>query len=97
MQAIRLAARRNGALLLQQHQQQQQLRRCLATATVGHAQAETTTTTSAAARIVPIPLSNVEAQWAKLSSEEKVAVHEQLEVLQKKDWKELSLDEKKAG
>ena len=96
MQAIRLAARRNGALLLQQHQQHQ-LRRCLATATVGHAQAETTTTTSAAARIVPIPLSNVEAQWAKLSSEEKVAVHEQLEVLQKKDWKELSLDEKKAG
>ena len=97
MQAIRLAARRNGALLLQQHQQHQQ-RRCLATATVGHAQAETaTTTTSAAARIVPIPLSNVEAQWAKLSSEEKVAVHEQLEVLQKKDWKELSLDEKKAG
>ena len=97
MQAIRLAARRNGALLLQQHQQHQ--RRCLATATVGHAQAETTTTTSAAgaARIVPIPLSNVEAQWAKLSSEEKVAVHEQLEVLQKKDWKELSLDEKKAG
>ena len=94
MQAIRLAARRNGALL--QHQQQHQLRRCLATATVGHAQAETTTTTSAA-RIVPIPLSNVEAQWAKLSSEEKVAVHEQLEVLQKKDWKELSLDEKKAG
>ena len=94
MQAIRLAARRNGALLLQQHQQHQ--RRCLATATVGHAQAETTTTTSAA-RIVPIPLSNVEAQWAKLSSEEKVAVHEQLEVLQKKDWKELSLDEKKAG
>ena len=92
MQAIRLAARRNGALLLQQQHQ----RRCLATATVGHAQAETTTTTSAA-RIVPIPLSNVEAQWAKLSSEEKVAVHEQLEVLQKKDWKELSLDEKKAG
>ncbi|EDR06441.1 uncharacterized protein LACBIDRAFT_163585, partial [Laccaria bicolor S238N-H82] len=42
-------------------------------------------------------LSNVEAQWAKLSSEEKVAVHEQLEVLQKKDWKELSLDEKKAA
>ncbi|KIJ92863.1 hypothetical protein K443DRAFT_685014 [Laccaria amethystina LaAM-08-1] len=94
MQAIRLAARRNAALLLQQQRQQRPSRRCLATATVGHAQAETT---ASAARIVPIPLSNVEAQWAKLSSEEKVAVHEQLEVLQKKDWKELSLDEKKAA
>jgi cytochrome c oxidase subunit 4 len=94
MQAIRLAARRNAAPLLQQQRQQRPSRRCLATATVGHAQAETT---ASAARIVPIPLSNVEAQWAKLSSEEKVAVHEQLEVLQKKDWKELSLDEKKAG
>jgi cytochrome c oxidase subunit 4 len=42
-----------------------------------------------------IPLSNVEAQWAKLTSEEKTTVHEQLEVLQQKDWKELSIDEKK--
>ncbi|KAF8625750.1 hypothetical protein AX17_006776 [Amanita inopinata Kibby_2008] len=44
-----------------------------------------------------IPLSNVEAQWATLSNEEKATVHEQLEVLQKKDWKELSIDEKKAA
>jgi cytochrome c oxidase subunit 4 len=44
-----------------------------------------------------IPLSNVEAQWAKLTSEEKMTVHEQLEEIQKKDWKELSIDEKKAG
>jgi len=32
-----------------------------------------------------------------MTSEEKVTVHEQLEELQKKDWKELSVDEKKAG
>ncbi|KDR69305.1 hypothetical protein GALMADRAFT_35102, partial [Galerina marginata CBS 339.88] len=35
---------------------------------------------------------DIEAQWAKMS-----AVHEQLEVLQQKDWKELSLDDKKAS
>jgi hypothetical protein len=44
-----------------------------------------------------IPLSNVEAQWEKLSKEEQLTVHSQLEVLQKKDWKTLSIDEKKAG
>lgn len=44
-----------------------------------------------------IPLSNVEAQWARLNTEQRLAVHEQLEVLQKKDWKELSMEEKRAG
>jgi hypothetical protein len=53
--------------------------------------------TSPAAKPSMIPLSNVEAQWAKMTSEEKMTVHEQLEVLQQKDWKELSIDEKKAG
>jgi cytochrome c oxidase subunit 4 len=42
-------------------------------------------------------LSNVEAQWERLSKDDQVAVHTQLEALQKKDWKELSLDEKKAA
>ncbi|ETW86317.1 hypothetical protein HETIRDRAFT_243779, partial [Heterobasidion irregulare TC 32-1] len=42
-------------------------------------------------------LSNVEAQWEKLSAEDQVVVHQQLEALQKKDWKELSIDEKKAA
>jgi cytochrome c oxidase subunit 4 len=42
-------------------------------------------------------LSNVEAQWERLSKDEQVAVHAQLETLQKKDWKALSLDEKKAA
>jgi len=32
-----------------------------------------------------------------MTSEEKLTVHEQLEQLQKKDWKELSIDEKKAA
>ncbi|TFL07220.1 cytochrome c oxidase subunit IV-domain-containing protein [Pterulicium gracile] len=44
-----------------------------------------------------IPLSNVEAQWARLNTEQRLAVHEQLEVLQKKDWKELSMEEKRAA
>ena len=32
-----------------------------------------------------------------MTGEEKATVHEQLEELQKKDWKVLSIDEKKAG
>jgi len=44
-----------------------------------------------------LPLSNVEAQWEKLSREEKIDIHRQLERLQKKDWKVLSIDEKKAA
>ncbi|KAF9651497.1 cytochrome c oxidase subunit IV [Thelephora ganbajun] len=44
-----------------------------------------------------IPLSNVEAQWEKLTADEQLTVHQQLEELQKRDWKTLSLDEKKAA
>ena len=44
-----------------------------------------------------VPLSNVEAQWEKLTQQEQLAVHQQLEEIQKRDWKTLSLDEKKAG
>lgn len=58
------------------------------------ASSASTTTVSAASAI---PLSNVEAQWATLSSTEQAAVHQQLEALQQKDWKTLSLAEKKAG
>ena len=47
--------------------------------------------------MAPVPLYNIEAQWERMSSQEKLTVHEQLEALQVKDWKELSLDEKKAG
>jgi cytochrome c oxidase subunit 4 len=40
---------------------------------------------------------NIEAGWKNLSKEEQYGVYRQLEELQKKDWKELSIDEKKAG
>lgn len=57
--------------------------------------AATTTTTRVDDAV--IPLSNVEAQWEKLTADEQLTVHQQLEELQKRDWKTLSLDEKKAG
>ncbi|OBZ65728.1 Cytochrome c oxidase polypeptide 5, mitochondrial [Grifola frondosa] len=34
-----------------------------------------------------IPLHNVEAQWERLSADEQLTVHQQLEEIQKKDWK----------
>lgn len=55
------------------------------------------TATSSPTSQVVIPLSNVEAQWEKLTSDEQLTVQQQLEDLQKKDWKTLSIDEKKAG
>ena len=60
----------------------------------GHASA---TSPASASSSAVIPLSNVEAQWEQLSADEQLAVHQQLEEIQKKDWKTLSLDEKKAG
>ncbi|KIK79566.1 hypothetical protein PAXRUDRAFT_834031 [Paxillus rubicundulus Ve08.2h10] len=63
------------------------------------------TTTAHASTSVPspattssvIPLSNVEVQWEKMSKSEQATVHRQLEEIQKKDWKLLSIDEKKAA
>ena len=79
-------------------------RRCLTTATANHAEVASSSSSSSssapsitASRVAPVPLSNVEALWAKLNGDEKLAVHEQLEALQLKDWKTLSVDEKKAG
>ncbi len=40
---------------------------------------------------------NIEASWKTLSKEEQYGVFRQLEELQRKDWKELNVDEKKAG
>ncbi|KAF9053283.1 cytochrome c oxidase subunit IV-domain-containing protein [Panaeolus papilionaceus] len=90
MQALRLA--RAAAVLKSSANLQ---RRCLATATADLASSSSAPASSS--RVAPVHLSNVEAQWAKLSSEDKAAVHEQLEALQVKDWKELSIDEKKAA
>ncbi|KAG8841231.1 Cytochrome c oxidase subunit 5A [Serendipita sp. 411] len=44
-----------------------------------------------------IPLSNIQAQWESMTEQERSLVHRQLEELQAKDWKSLSLDEKRAG
>jgi len=42
-------------------------------------------------------VSNIEASWKTLAPEEQDSVFKHLEELQKKDWKELTLDEKKAA
>lgn len=44
-------------------------------------------------KVVP----NIESMWTKMSKEEQYSVYKQLEQLQRKDWHELSLGEKKAG
>lgn len=61
------------------------------------ANASSSSATSTASSSSVVPLSNVEAQWENLSSEDQLAVHQQLAEIQKKDWKSLSIDEKKAG
>ncbi|CAO1628308.1 unnamed protein product [Jaminaea pallidilutea] len=40
---------------------------------------------------------NIEARWNSMSKVEQYAVYRQLEEMQRKDWKDLSLDEKKAA
>jgi len=85
MQAIRLARPRAHI--------SRQFTRSLSAA--AHASPLTSSSTSSAEAV--IPLSNVEAQWEKLTADEQLVVHQQLEELQKKDWKTLSLDEKKAA
>jgi cytochrome c oxidase subunit 4 len=92
MQAAFRLARQNGHHLCRAHTGTRTL------ATTANPSAHVVgSSTSPATKPSVIPLSNVEAQWAKLTSEEKMTVHEQLEEVQKKDWKELSIDEKKAG
>jgi len=67
--------------------------RQMATATSGvHVVSHTSTESTSS-----IPLSNVEAQWEKMSTEEQMQVHSQLEELQKKNWKDLTIDQKKAA
>lgn len=44
-----------------------------------------------------IPISNIQAQWETMTEEERSVVHEQLEELQSRDWRSLSLDEKRAA
>lgn len=42
-------------------------------------------------------LANIEASWKTMPADEQYEVYRQLEELQKRDWKELTVDEKKAG
>ncbi|KAJ7638300.1 cytochrome c oxidase subunit IV-domain-containing protein [Roridomyces roridus] len=72
-------------------------RRCLATATAGHVPASHSAAAEPKRALAAIPLGNIEAQWAILSPDEKNDVAEQLEEIQKRDWKSLSTDEKKAA
>ncbi|TCD70265.1 Cytochrome c oxidase subunit 5A [Steccherinum ochraceum] len=60
------------------------------------ANASSTAASTSASQSV-IPLSNVEAQWENLNHDDQLAVHQQLAELQKKDWKGLSIEEKKAA
>ncbi|KAH7924753.1 COX4, subunit IV of cytochrome c oxidase [Leucogyrophana mollusca] len=81
MQAIRLARPRIS------------LRRLATTASASATHAPAAPSPAASV----IPLSNVEAQWENMSKSDQLTVHRQLEELQKKDWKSLSIDEKKAA
>ena len=64
-------------------------------AAAAHAAPAASTSSSSGPTVVP--LSNVEAMWERLSADEQLVIHQQLEEIQKKDWKTLSVDEKKAG
>lgn len=86
-----------AALRLARQRPQSFARSLATTANPGHVASAATTSSAPSKSAAPIPLSNVEAQWAKMTNDDKVSVQEQLEELQKKDWKVLSLDEKKAG
>jgi cytochrome c oxidase subunit 4 len=74
------------------------LRRSIATTVSPHSSpAAAAYPSPGSAAVTPVAISNVEASWTKLSPEERASVHQQLETVQQKDWKELSVDEKKAG
>jgi cytochrome c oxidase subunit 4 len=86
MQSIRLATRAAP-----------RASRALATAAQHPLPASAQHASAASPSGTPVSLSNIEAQWERLSVEEQAQVHAQLEEVQKKDWKSLSIDEKKAG
>ncbi|KAA1123863.1 Cytochrome c oxidase subunit 5A [Puccinia graminis f. sp. tritici] len=66
--------------------------RKLATVAVSADQSSSTSTTSSLPSI-----SNIEAAWKEMSPQEQESIFHHLEGLQKKDWTQLSLDEKKAS
>ncbi|MBW0488586.1 hypothetical protein O181_028301 [Austropuccinia psidii MF-1] len=66
---------------------------------IGHRLATTALPTSqAASNSTPLPsIRNIEAAWKEMTAQEQEAVFHHLESLQKKDWTQLSLDEKRAS
>ncbi|POW08350.1 hypothetical protein PSTT_07626 [Puccinia striiformis] len=66
--------------------------RNLATVAVSADQSSSTSRTSSLPSI-----SNIEAAWKEMSPQEQESIFHHLEGLQKKDWTQLSLDEKKAS
>ncbi|CAL1705360.1 unnamed protein product [Somion occarium] len=66
-------------------------------AATANASAHAASATASSSSQALIPLSNVEAQWERLTPDEQFQVHRQLEEIQKKDWRTLSIDEKKAA
>ncbi|POY72958.1 putative Cytochrome-c oxidase [Rhodotorula taiwanensis] len=59
--------------------------------------ARAASTSASATAPAPVSLGNIEASWKSLTPTEQEQTFKHLEELQKKDWKELSLDEKKAA
>ncbi|CAD6574250.1 MAG: Cytochrome c oxidase subunit 5A [Cyphobasidiales sp. Tagirdzhanova-0007] len=66
--------------------------------TVSSTPIHSTPPAAVAARQSGMPsLGSIEASWVSLPREEQESIYSDLQELQKKDWKELSLDQKKAG
>jgi hypothetical protein len=72
-------------------------RRAYATAASSTSAAPSLTTVSTRSNASAPILANIEASWKNMPADEQYDVYTQLEELQKRDWKELTVDEKKAG
>jgi len=68
-----------------------------ATANPAHVAGATSAPASVTPKTANIPLNNIEQHWSKLSEDEQSTLYDELQELQKKDWKQLTLDEKKAS
>jgi len=67
-----------------------------ATANPAHVAGATSAPASVTPKTANIPLNNIEQHWSKLSEDEQSTLYDELQELQKKDWKQLTLDEKKS-
>jgi hypothetical protein len=61
------------------------------------ARAASTTVVSSRSNESSALLANIEASWATLPASEQHEVYQKLEAVQKQDWNQLTVDEKKAG